>query len=322
VNKTTQLKILFWVYLAIVGGYLIYGYITKTGLYALLIDEQLKRFGQADTRIALFVPLIALLLPMAPVAKYIRTKEVEARMDAAGIQGSSRHRTNYPPPTQEKRSQWVWVGIFAALPLLISVGAYFYLTAVDSADQSRQVYHLDLASSADLPVGDVKFIEIAGVLQQDSGYRLTETLSGMKSGHSYTPVTGPMWNPSEPVKYLLYLKSDGADRIAIGHFDKQTGRYDVMPARGPYNSVFGGELSKNSLPDYVKSALDRRGIKTTDPYYVLEWKGDMDRPPGSQYNSQMYYLIPFFGAFFSMVILAGGGIAYVNRRRQRARVAR
>jgi hypothetical protein len=36
----------------------------------------------------------------------------------------------------------------------------------------------------------------------------------------------------------------------------------------------------------------------------------------------MYYLIAFFGAFFSMVTLAGGGIAYVNRKQQRARLAR
>ena len=70
----------------------------------------------------------------------------------------------------------------------------------------------------------------------------------------------------------------------------------------------------------MKSALERRGINATDPYYVLEWTGDLDRPVASQYNGQMYYLIPFFGAFFSLVILAGGGIAYVNRKRQRAKV--
>jgi len=33
----------------------------------------------------------------------------------------------------------------------------------------------------------------------------------------------------------------------------------------------------------------------------------------------MYYLIPVVGAFFSMVVLAGAGIAFLNRSRQRAR---
>src|SRR5215471_5380392 len=47
-KKLNQLKAIYWVYLTIVGAYLIYGYVTKSGLYALLIDAQLKWFGKAQ----------------------------------------------------------------------------------------------------------------------------------------------------------------------------------------------------------------------------------------------------------------------------------
>jgi len=40
-KKLSQLKAIYWVYFAIAAGYIIYGYVTKTGLYALVIDEQL-----------------------------------------------------------------------------------------------------------------------------------------------------------------------------------------------------------------------------------------------------------------------------------------
>ena len=318
-DKTKTLKVIFWAYLTIVGGYVLYGYIAKTGLYALLIDEQLKRFGKADANVAVIVPFIVLMLPIAPLARYVRAKDQKRRLQNVGPAAYAKGLTG-PAADPEKRSQWVWLGVFAVVPFLISLIAYGYLTMQDSTDQKRSIFHMDLARNADLPAGDVKFIEIAGILQQDSGYRLIEDHSGMKTGESFAPLTTANWNPSQPVKYFLYLKSQGGDQIAIGHFDKQTGRYDVMPRSGPYNSSFGGKLSRNALPDYVKSALERRGVTATDPYYVLEWTGDLDRPVASQYNSQMYYLIPFFGAFFSMVILAGGGIAYVNRKRQRARV--
>jgi hypothetical protein len=317
-NKIKQLKVIYWVYLTIVGGYIFYGYAAKTGLYALLIDQQLKMFGKADGQIALLIPFVVLLLPVAPVAQYVRKQKRLARSQGGGVHGG----TNSLAANPEKPSQWIWLGAAALAPLLISVGAYIYLTASAANDQQRPIFHMDLARSADLPAGDVKFIEIAGIFQQDSEYTLTEDNSGTKSGHRYGPLTDASWNPAQPVKYLLYLGSQGVDQIAIGHYDKQTGRVDSMPPKGPYNSTFGGVLSKDGLPDYVKSGLERRGLKLTEPYYVLDWKGDLDLPGASRSGGQMYYLIPFLGAFFSLVVFAGGAIAFVNRKRQRARMAR
>jgi hypothetical protein len=319
-NKVNQLKAIYWTYVIIVGGYLLYGYATKTGLYGWLIDEQLKRFGKAYSEAAIMIPLIVLLLPVVPLASYVRKRERAERLQGPD---PAMARLNGPAPNPETRSYWIWIGVFALAPFLISLVGYFYMTAVDASDQKQTIYHMDLARSSDLPAADAKFIEIAGVFQQDSGYNLQEDLAGNKSGHRYGPLTDAAWNPGQPVKYFLYLQSQGDQRIAIGHYDKQRGRFDVMPAKGPFNSSFGGQLSRNGLPDYVKAAFERRGINTTEPYYVLEWKGDLDMQPiRSKYNSQQYYLIPFFGAFFSLVVLAGGGIAFVNRARQRARARR
>jgi hypothetical protein len=319
-KKVNQLKAIYWTYIVIVGGYVLYGYATKTGPYAWLIDEQLKRFGKAYTEVAVLIPLIVLMVPIAPLANYVRRGERGERLQRPD--GPDEGLTG-PAANAESRSYWIWIGGFVLLPFLISLGAYIYLTAVDASDQKQTIYHMDLARSADLPAADAKFIEIAGVYQQDSEYNLQEDLSGSKSGHRYGPLTDPSWSSGQPVKYFLYLKSQGEERIAIGHYDKQTGRFDAMPAKGPYNSTFGGQLSRDGLPDYVKAALERRGIKTTEPYYVLDWKGDLDMQPiGSKYNSQQYYLIPFLGAFFSFVVFVGGVIAFVNRARQRARAGR
>ena len=77
-KKLNQLKAIYWVYLTIVGAYLIYGYVTKSGLYALLIDAQLKWFGKAQVEVAIFVPFIVLLLPVAPLASSEKKRRVTA----------------------------------------------------------------------------------------------------------------------------------------------------------------------------------------------------------------------------------------------------
>jgi hypothetical protein len=317
-KKLNQLKAIYWTYLAIAGGYLIYGYVTKSGLYALLIDAQLRWFGKAQVEVAIFVPFIVLLLPVAPLASYVRKKERSEQLRDPNAAAAIAAGLTGPAASPEKRSYWVWIGAFGLAPFLISLVAYFYVTAVDASDQKQPIYHMDLAASSDLPAPDAKFIEIAGVLQQDSDYKITEE-SAMKSTHRYAPLTDAAWTADRPVKFFLYLKSEGDKGISIGHFDKKTGRFDVMPPRGPYNSTFGGQLSQNNLPGYVKSAFERRGIKLADPYYVLDWQGDLEGHVSSKYNSQMYYMIPVLGGFFSMVVLAGGGIAFLNRKRQRAR---
>jgi len=319
-NRLNQLKAVYWIYFAIVAGYIFYGYITKSGLYALVIDQQLKMFGKAQVEVAIFVPLIVLLLPIVPLASYVRKKEREQRLQdpksaaavAAGVPG--------PAAAPETRFYWVWISLFAALPFVISLIAYAYVTTADARDQKRSIYHMDLAATPNLPAPDVKFIEIAGVFQQDSEYDLTESGSGtIRTTHRYAPLTEPGWTPGRPVKFLMHLKSEGDQRITIAHLDKKNGRMEIMPPSGPFNSTFGGELSQNGLPDYVKSVFERRGITIADRYDVLDWKGELNTPIASQYNGQMYYLIPFLGAFFSLVIFAGGGIAFVNRKRQRAR---
>jgi hypothetical protein len=94
-NKLNKLKAVYWVYIAIVCAYLIYGYVTGSGLYALLIDQQLRWFGKAQVEVAIFVPFIVLLLPILPVASYVRKKEISERLDdpkvaaamAAGLRG-------------------------------------------------------------------------------------------------------------------------------------------------------------------------------------------------------------------------------------------
>jgi hypothetical protein len=318
-KRIQQLKIIYWVYTAIVSASVFYGYITKTGLYALLIDAQLKWFGKAEVEIAVFVPFIVLMLPVAPLASYVRKRERSEQLRDPSTSAAITAGLSGPAVNPEKPSYWIWIGAAAIVPFVISLVAYAYLTAVDASDQKQPIYHLDLAASSNLPAAGVKFIEIAGVLQQDSEYRLTEDHSGTKSSHRYAPLTDSSWTPDHPVKYFLYLKSEGESRIAIGHLDKKTGRFEVMPPSGPFSSTFGGQISQNGLPDYVKSAFERRGIKITEPYYILEWKGDLNGPVSSKYSGQMYYLIPFLGAFFSFVVLAGGGIAFVNRKRQRAR---
>jgi hypothetical protein len=318
-NKLNKLKAIYWVYIAIVGSYLIYGYATGSGLYALLIDQQLKWFGKAQVEVAIFVPFIVLLLPIVPVASYVRKKEMQQRLDYPNAEEAILAGVRGPALAPEKKSYWIWIGAFALAPFLIALGAYVYLAAVDASDQKQPIYHMDLATSADLPAGEPKFIEISGVLQQDSDYNLTEDSSGMKSRDRYAPLTDAAWTRDHPVQFFLHLKSQGDQGMSIGHFDKKTGRFDVMPPRGPYNSTFGGQLSKNALPDYVKAVFERRGLMITDRYYVLDWKGDLNGPVSSKHNSQMYYMIPILAAFFSMVVLVGGGIAFLNRKRQRAR---
>ncbi|HKV40100.1 MAG TPA: hypothetical protein VJX67_12880 [Blastocatellia bacterium] len=321
-NRNLKLvKAIMWAYLALVGIYLTYGYVTGTGLYGWFLDLQLRMFGKGYMEAAAILAFLVFFIPILPVARYLKRKEAlppgqlkqyALSYGQPGMAGD--------PRTTKKRPEWKWLGVVGILPFLISVGAYVYVTKVDRDDQKRQIYQMDLEKSAELPAPDVKFVELAGVLQEDYQYRLSEDMGASAQISSYMPVTNSTWDTSEPVKYFLYLKSQGDTNVTIGHFDKQTNRYEVMPGKGPFASSFGGELSKGSLPTYVKNAFQRRGISAAEPSFVLTWTGDFqDNRVASAYSGQMYYMIPYFGAFFSMVVLVGGGLSVWLRRKRESR---
>ena len=205
------------------------------------------------------------------------------------------------PPAQ-KTSSWIWVIVLGLAPFVISVAAYGYVTVVDANNQKRHIYQMDLSKSADLPAADTKFVELSSTLQQDYEYVLDEK-SAMDTRHSYTPLTETNWRPGQPVKYFLYIESHDQSRVIVGHINKQTGGYEMPPSHGPYASTFDGQIAQGTLPTYVKSGLERRGIQIAEPYYVLDWMGDFNGQVGSRYESQMYYLIPVVGGIFSLIFL-------------------
>ena len=69
------LKWVFWLYVVTVGAYVCYSWYSYTGLYRLAAEWQLEHFGAYWVKLTLMVPLFALLIPGAVLAKFFGVQD-------------------------------------------------------------------------------------------------------------------------------------------------------------------------------------------------------------------------------------------------------
>jgi hypothetical protein len=184
---------------------------------------------------------------------------------------------------------------------------------MDQKDQQREVYKVDLNRDSPFPSGDVKFVQLTGVVQLDYQYRVKKksNVRSLDSENTYAPLTGSGWTKGQPIRFFI-------NTTFTGYFDEQTGRFNSFPERGAVAANFDGQLTRNGLPTFVSDEYQRSGLLIEFPYFVMDRMSFANGRVPSAAEQQSYYLIPILGVILSMAILFGGGIGLAIRKFRRA----
>ena len=290
---------LYFVYLLVVGGYLTYGTFTQTGLGGWVLAQELEWFGSASQKLTVLLPLVvALVLPLLLVAPFLPKG---ARAQLAGP---------LLPRQPARPLSWPQLLLLGLVPPLVALPTYYYVQRQAERDESRPVVALDLVARPNTPVpADAKFARLQAVFQADYQYVLQETsYSQVRKTDRYVPLTGPDWQPSQPVRFFLDTSTDA-------YFDEANQRSIVFDQAAPFPATFSGQLHPNALPVVVQRAFAQHRVTAAEPHYVLE---NLYMPNGQppRAASQQYWLIPVLGIGLGVAILVGGGIGLLIRQRR------
>jgi hypothetical protein len=306
-NKSSNLKLIKaanHTYLGAVFCYAMYSLFTETGLCGYLMDLQFQWFGVAYQKMTALVAIMILGAPGGVVSSYIKRKE-------ASIAGATNKA--WPQGARSQSISWKVLLILSVAPTLIALPTYYVLIWMDQKDQQREIYKADLNRESELPPGDVKFVQLTGVVQLDYQYRVEEksNTGSRASANTYIPLTGSGWTKEKPIRFFM-------NTTFTGYFDTQTKRSGSFSEQGVAAATVDGKLTQNGLPTYVEKEYQRAGLLIDSPYYVMDRMSfDNGRIP-SKAQSQQYHLIPILGVGFSLALLVGGSIGLGIRKLRRA----
>lgn len=295
--RRKRLVSLYRWYLLLAGGYFVYSTFTQTGLGGWVLAQELEWFGSASWQLTILLLLaVAMLLPLLLVAPFL------PRGQRAQLAGP------LLPPQSATPITWPNLLLLAAIPPLLALPTYYYLQGQAERDESRPVVPLDLVAQPNAPVPPAtKYARLHAVLQPDYQYALQETsYSQVRKTDRYLPLTGPNWQPGQPVRFFLDTSTDV-------YFDEATQRSIAFDEATPLPATFSGHLHAGTMPTVVQRAFAQHRVVTAEPYYVLE---NVYMPNGQppRAASQQYWLIRVLGIGLGVAILVGGGLGMSIRR--------
>jgi hypothetical protein len=274
--------VLSWLWLVIVIGFSTWGAITFSGLFRLVAEFQIDRFGGYSEKWTAILPG---LLLAAPALWYLRRQSAiaAAAVRAAGPQGEAR---------QARRTGLVLGGIGLVSAL---VGAGAFLISQGLSDGSEPAIPFDAATlgSAPAPTGRVR---IHGTADPIATTGTTETGRINNDSTLYAGFRPDGAAKGTPIR--LFIERDFGDSAVAA-----TGQF-FLPEQTGY-------LVEDGLPALALHDLQARGIQVARPNYVLRDQLMSRR--------EIYYVVAGLGGFFGLLFLAMAGALGVRARLVTAR---
>src|SRR5262245_49050094 len=168
----TNLKAIKVANVLYVGPIILYvGYSTylQNGLCGFLMDLQLRLFGVALMGMTAVSAFGILLIPSVYLSRYIKRQEILTT------------GKNSPDWRKKPLTSWRQVLIIGLAPALIALPIYYILVKIDQNDQQREIFKLDLIRNPAIPSGDVKFVQLTGLIQLDYQYSWKQERQGGSS---------------------------------------------------------------------------------------------------------------------------------------------
>ncbi|MBC8085084.1 MAG: hypothetical protein H7Z21_17950 [Hymenobacter sp.] len=245
------LSILLFAYLLGVGGYLIYSFVTETGVSGQLMDWQMRYLNSSSPRATMLGTLAVFLAGITPLFwLLLRLNKREGYVPDMSGQN--------PPPAFEGQLKR---GL--ALALVVVSGAVFWVMSNGESRAAAPVRQLDLDASGQVPAA-TDLARIKGVLAVEQQYVLEQQWASgeVRSRTRYVPLVAQSWHPGQPIRVVLKT-------LQGAYYDSLRQQVYVFDTSQNFAAAFDGRLTINELPSYVRQAYTRQHLLLATPYYVL-----------------------------------------------------
>jgi hypothetical protein len=277
-----------------VGGpawfaYVIYGWITYTGVWRWLAEWELQRFGSYGDKETLLTLIVGPIIVMAaPVWVIDRLRP--GTFDAP-------NPVRVVPAANSSFSVGKMLGIIAGVALLVGSAAGFI--GYQKSQTPVTFETVDLAQGGG---PHSRHVALAGIARTDAIVVLEKTLNGSKSEETYLPVTPPNWHKGDPVSFFLMPRGNG--------YAGNGGFQFYQAGTRPFAIQQTGTVFSDGLPGLVRTEFERRGVVMASEVFVLDTKVDADL--------EIYFGIAFASGLCLLVILMTLVIIRLKRPRPTA----
>jgi len=277
--------------LVMVGGaaYILYAWMTYSGLFRWTAEWEMAQFGSYDVE-GTFIGLLFLVVGVPALVLARIEKATKARRGSA---------TAAPPrpaaPRQIPARALAFIGLAA---ILVAAGAAWL-----GYQKSQQPVAFEAVNLGDHRAPQTTHVEITGVAQTGMIVEFEETINGNKRVSKYLPLTPPDWQEGQPITYFLKPNIDA--------YGGPNGYETLDPNTPPFQLTQKGVLFSNDLPGAVEAEYEKHGLKLASPSYVLDANESAD--------IEIYWEVAAGAGITALVLLLSAAIMPIAARRAKAR---
>jgi hypothetical protein len=272
-------KFVIWMCYAAAVAYVGYSWYTYSGLFRLAVEWQLATFESYSLKATLAVLAVALILPVAVVAR---------------LKGGPDLPTETTRVTEALKSP----ASLAVLGIvLLAVGAGAGWLGYQKSQETITYESVDL-NAGQKPSSD--HVVLTGVAHTEYLVQLESKRRGRTTTDNYFPLVSSAWRRGEPLVY--FVKTNATAYLPQG------GGQPVVFSRGtPFQmTTEKALLVRNGLPGPVGEAF-RKTNTVADPPIVLDMNPNAD--------FEMYWIGAIIGGFLGFGMLLTAAVLATRRRR-------
>jgi hypothetical protein len=279
--------LLFVLWLVGGGLYILYAWMTYSGLYRWVAEWEMAQWGSYEiegTVIGLFVALIVPAAVLAFIAKAFGRADAGVAFTAALGK----------PAVGKRQASPRLFALLGLIGLAVAAGAGWL-----GYHKSQQPVTFEAVNLADSRAPQSTHVEMTGVARTDLIVQFEETINGNKSVTTYLPLTAPDWQEGQPITYFL--------RPAVNAIAGPNGYQMLDSNTAPFALTLKGVLFRNDLPGAVQAEYEKHGFALASPSYVLDTKDDADL--------EIYWEVAAGGGIAALVLLLSAALVPMAQRR-------
>jgi hypothetical protein len=291
--RSNSVKLLAMLWMVAAGGYVLYAWITFSGLYRWAAEWEVAQFGSYEVELTLLGFIVLVVLSGAALMSLAGPVPGWLLWGAAAT----------PPPTAGRKQPVLLVVLLGLAAIPVSAGAGWL-----GYQKSQQPVTVEAVDLADHRPPQSTHVAMTGVAQTGLIVQYEETVNGSKTVTTYLPLTAPDWAEGQPITYFL--------KTNITMYMGPQGRFAVDSNAPPFPMTQQGVLLPNDLPGLVAAEYEKHGFTLASPAYVLD--------PNESADLDIYWELAAIAGIVALVCLLSAALMPIAarnaaRRQQRQR---
>jgi hypothetical protein len=268
---------LSWLWVVIVGAYMVWGVFSYAGLYRWLAELQIEHWGGYYRKWTAVLPGAILCLPALAYIGYRSRLRQAAEASSPAAQARTIGRTAR------------YTMLLGALGLAVGGGAFVMSQTLPDGSERAEPFDATRLGSAPMPSTKVR---IRGT--DDPAARAQVVRRGV----------------DERVTFYAGFRLEGESKDAPLRLfiERNTPAPEALTTLQAFLPEQTGYLIENGVPEEALAALRARGIRVANPHWLLQ--------TGSLARREPYYIVAAVAGFLGLVFLLVGFAGFLQGRRR------